>query len=228
MKKKQLPSLFYLTLLAAVTAGCSIQKTDQPKTEPQTTAEPPAAKAEIPLPEMDFGAAEYRILTAAEQWQSDYNAENTGDIIDDIIFQRNKNVEERYNIKLEYQIKNGWNAGVEEVRTALTGSVMGGTAEYDLMVGSVSYVSPRAVENLFRDLYDCDELDLSQPWWYPSINKEMEICGKLFLGAGSFGIATMDSAVMTYFNKQLVEDFHLDNPYQIVAEGKWKNMIYLD
>lgn len=224
--KKHFSIFLCLSVLAASLAGCGGDGTEQPAsgtqsdTRPKET-EPLETEIPNPLPEIDFGAAEYRILTAAEQWQDDYVAENDGDAINDVVYQRNRDVEDRYNIKLIYQVFNGWNAGLNDVTTALTGSVMGGTAEFDLMVGSVSYVAPRALENVFMNLYDCKELDLSQPWWYQSINDEMELCGKLFIGAGSLGLATMDGAVITYFNKQLVQDYDLGNLYQTVLDGQW-------
>lgn len=223
MKRTLSVSLLLSLLLSASMIACGGSETTNPNesalvTEPETEAV--ETEAIIPLPEIDYGGVNYKILTAAEQWQGFYNADQTGDQVDDVVFARNKAVEERYNITLDYVVYNGWSAGTKDVKTALTGSVMGGTAEYDLMVGTVSYTTPYISDNLFMDLYQCD-VDFSNPWWYQDINAELELRGKLYVAAGSYGLQSVSNAVVTFFNKNLVSDFDLDDPYQLVKDGRW-------
>ena len=218
--KKQLSSILCLSLLAASMASCGSEGTKQPITEEQTTV-PVVTEELVPLPEADFGGTDFKILTAAEQWQYLYTAEQSGEAIDDAVFNRNRAVEERYNITLDYQVYNGYNAGKEAVRSALTGSVMGGSAEYDLMVGGVAYISAYAAENLYSDLYAFDVLQLDQPWWFADVNAEIELLGHLYLGSGYYGMLSVENAVVTYFNKQVADDHNMENMYSLVLDGKW-------
>lgn len=218
--KKQISTILCLSLLAAVMASCGSEGTEQPATEEQTTV-PAVTEETIPLTEADYAGTDIKILTAAEQWQYLYITEQTGDVIDDAVFERNRAVEERYNVKLDYQVYNGHNAGKEAVRAALTGSVMGGSAEFDLMVGGISYITPYAVENLFADLYTFDTLKLDQPWWFSYINEELDLNGRLYLGSGYYGMLSMENAVVTFFNKQVAEDNGIEDIYAIVNNGTW-------
>lgn len=223
MKRTISATLLLSLLLSASMTACGGSETTNPNesapvTEPETEAV--ETEAIIPLPEIDYGGANYKILTAAEQWQGFYNAEQTGDSIDDAVYARNRSVEERYNIALDYVVYHGLGAGTKDVKTALTASVMGGTAEFDLMVGTVSYTTPNISDNLFMDLNQSG-VDFTQPWWYRDINAELEIGGRLYVAAGGFGLQTVSNAVVTYFNKKLIGDFDLDDPYQLVKDGKW-------
>ena len=218
--KKQITSILCLSLLAAAMASCASDGTEPTVTETQTEAQTETAEV-IPLPEADYGGENIKILTAAEQWQYLYVSEQTGEAIDDAVFNRNRTVEERYNVKLDYQVYNGYNAGKEAVRSALTGSVMGGSAEFDLMVGGVSYISAYAAENLYTDLYSFDVLQLDQPWWFADVNAEIELLGHLYLGSGYYGMLSVENAVVTYFNKQVAEDHNMENMYSLVLDGKW-------
>ena len=219
--KRNISMMLCLSLIAASAVSCAGGSDQTPTETQQTTTEPVVTEEVIPLPEADFGAADFKILTAAEQWQSFYTAEQTGEPIDDAVFNRNRAVEERYNVNLDYQVYNGYNAGKEAVRTAITGSVMGGSAEFDLMVGGVSYVTPLTMDNVFTDLYQFDVLAFDQPWWYSYINNELELCEKLYLGSGAYGMLATANAIVTYFNKQVAENHNMEDLYTLVNDGKW-------
>lgn len=223
MKRTISATLLLSLLLAASMTACGGDNVTTPnETDPVSApgTEVTATEKVIPLPEADYNAATYKILTAAEQWQGFYNAEQTGDAVDDAVFARNKAVEERYNITLDYVVYNGHGAGTKDVKTALTASVMGGSAEFDLMVGTVSYTTPYISDNLFMDLYNTD-VDFSKAWWYQDINTELELGGKLYVAAGGYGLQAVSNAVVTYFNKKLIGDFDLEDPYQLVKDGNW-------
>ena len=220
--KRTITAALLLTLLlsASMTACASTETTEPSDSTSASESGTVPTEAVIPLPEIDYGGTNYKILTAAEQWQGFYNAEQTGDAVDDAVFARNKAVEERYNITLDYVVYNGHSAGTKDVKTALTASVMGGSAEFDLMVGTVSYTTPYITDNLFMDLYNTG-INFSEPWWYQDINEELELGGKLYVAAGGYGLQAVSNAVVTYFNKKLVADFDLEDPYQLVLDGKW-------
>ena len=189
-------------------------------TEPETTKE---AETELSdnLPDADYGGTTVTILTAAEQWIQYYDSELTGDVVNDAVYERNKAVEERFNVSLNYSVFNGYSAGMAPVKTALSGSVMGGTGDYDLMVGSVSYVTPLISGGLFSDLNKSDYLDFSRPWWYGYVNEQIEIDGRLYLGASAYGLLSTAWADVTFFSKVLVNDYELPDLYQLVNDVSW-------
>ena len=218
--KKHFSLFLCLSMLAVSLAGCGGEGTETVQTAPQTETSV-VTEAVIPLQEADYAGVDFKILTAAEQWQHFYTAEQDGDTINDATFARNRAVEERYHINLDYQVYNGYSAGAEAVRTALTGSVMGGSAEFDLMVGGISYITPYVMDNLFCDLYTFDALQLDQPWWFSDVNQEIEISERLYLGSGYYGMLTMANAVVTFFNKQVALNHNLEDLYDVVNRGTW-------
>ena len=214
--------LAMLVCLSGIACGDS-QPTDKDTdtVTQDTTSEETTSKWLDSLPDKDMEGAEFNVLTAAEQWQYFYNAEETGDIVNDSVYARNRTVEERFNCKINYQVYDGFVAGTSDVKNALMGSVMGGTMDFDLMVGSVAYVFPLIESNLFTDLRSCEQIAFDSPWWFNKINDEFMIADHLFLGASAFGTLNTAWSVVTYFNKNVAENFEIDNLYDTVLQKKW-------
>ena len=189
-----------------------------PAEEPETEAE---TEIKDNLQEKDYEGRTISLLTSAEQWQAFYNSEQTGEVINDAVHQRNLTVEERFGVALDYQVFNGYGAGMADVKTALSGSVMSGGNDYDLLVGSSSYVVPLVADRLLADMSKAEYIDLSAPWWFSYINEELEIAGMLPLAAGSFGMTNYAWATVTFFGKNLIDEYQLEDPYTLVQEGRW-------
>jgi len=191
---------------------------DMEETETETEAE---TIPQDSLPEKDFGGRTVQVLTAAEQWSYFYEAEQTGNVMDDAVYARNLAVEERFKVDIEHALMNGYTAGMSQVKAALSGSVMSGGNDYDLVTGCSLYVISLLTDKLMADLNHVDYLDLSQPWWMSNINKEVEIGNQLFFGAGYYGTLNIAWSVATFFNKDLITKYNLEEPYDKVLEGKW-------
>ena len=202
------------------TGNLPSDETTAAETETETTEET-VTEISDNLPEMDYESIDYNVLAAAEQWIEFYESELTGEVIDDAVYKRNLAVEERFDIKLKYNVYNGYYAGLGSVKTALSGSVLSGSGDFDLMVGGISYVTRHIANNLYTDLNKLNYLDFSQPWWYDYVNDELEIFDRLYLAAGQYGMLSTVNAVVTFFNKQMMIDYNLGNMYDIVKSGEW-------
>ena len=225
---KKLLAYILAVCLSLPLAACGGESAAPAQTEGAPSSQPEGAAAETteaetlpPIPQGDFGGAEFSILAACEQWQNFYTAEQTGDVVNDAVYERNRLLEENYNIKLNYRIFNGYTAGMADVSTALSGSVMGGSGDYDMLIGSVSYVSPHISAGLLSDLHQYSQIDLSQPWWYQYADDQLEVAGRQYLASGAAGLNTVAWSIVTFFNKNLVADYNLENLYDTVKAGKW-------
>lgn len=199
------------------TAVTTAADSDAPETE--LTAE---SDLKSTLIKKDFGGAEYKILAAAEQWKSQVTAEEeNGEILNDAIYYRDRNVEEDYNVNLEYEVVNGYYAGKETVRTKLHGSVMAGDAAYDLFTGNTAYLCERILDGLFMNQADLDPLDFEHPWYYNNVNKNITVSGKLFVSSGGFNFSNESESWCTIFNKEMLDSFGLESPYDKVYNGSW-------
>ena len=146
MKKAlRLMVITLLTVQILVSCGGMDHGTPKDPTDTTTDAESTtAAETSIldSLPERDYEGTEYTILAPIEQVVTKYLVEDmTGENLSDAIYKRNKDVEEMYNIRFNYDVVNGYAAGMSDVHKRLTGSVLAGDCTYDLFVGSSAYVS---------------------------------------------------------------------------------------
>lgn len=173
------------------------------------------------LPDKDFGGRTIQVLTAAEQWAAFYEAEQTGNTVDDAVYLRNLTVEERFNVDLVHYIMDGYGAGMSDVKATLSDSVMSGDTDFDLVTGGAVYVTNLTTEKLLKDLYTLDYLNLSAPWWLSHVNQEAELGNTLLLGAGYYGTSCIASAMGLFFNKAFIDKYGLEEPYQKVLDGVW-------
>ena len=175
------------------------------------------------LPEADFGGHTYNILTfgvnGSYEWEQvdlTCEEENSGDVIGDAVFRRNKAVEERYNITL-----NEVHLYDSAFGSALSKEIKAGTDEYDL-------ISPRVIDSAgymssgyFLNLFNVDYVDLEKPWYDQNSVKEMSIDHKLFIVLSDALLSDDNATTITIFNKQIIKDNGLQDPYALVKEGKW-------
>ena len=71
------------------------------------------------------------------------------------------------------------------------------------------------------NLNTVDTLDLAAPWWDQVTKENYEIGGRLYMLHGSLQLMYLEGMWVMMFNKQLVTDYGLDNPYELVKSGSW-------
>ncbi len=225
MKRTISATLLLSLLLAASMTACgneekpsSISDSAAPETtqEITTVVDPKAG-----LPKADFEGETFTVLAGIEAWQTDYVAEETGDILNDAVYARNIAVEEMYNINLVYDVKNGYTAGTAEMSKALQNSVMAGDVTYDLLLACTAYTGTYIMQGVLSDLNQKEHLDFTDAWWYHNVISEMSVGEKLYIASGGAAINALSSAWGIFFNKEILNSLQLDNPYALVNEGKW-------
>lgn len=174
------------------------------------------------LPERDYGGAEYAILAAVEQDATKFCVdEQTGDKLSDAIYNRNKEVEDMYNIIFNYDVVDGYMAGMSEVHNRLTGSVLAGDCTYDMYVQNSAYVSQLILEGLFADMNSDKNFDFDGAWWHKQTNENLMINDRLYIASGFYGVGTLTESWCMLINKELADDLNLESPYQSVSDGTW-------
>ena len=71
------------------------------------------------------------------------------------------------------------------------------------------------------DLNTVPTLDLSHSWWNQNAVREMNLFGVQYAALGDVNIYNKGAPIVTYFNKQMITDYKLDDPYDLVDSGKW-------
>ena len=177
MKKKRAFSMMLAALLA-VLAACGGEAPAVDTTAGDTTAaestEPVTTALTANLPEKDFGGFEFRVLHDVKGWGTysqealDFESE-TGDVLTDALYRRNRKVEEEYNFVFKEIIS-------DNVQSDITNSIMAGDDSYD--VGMIVY-GWAAGTDLLMDFHEIPYIDLTKPWWDQNVVEQLSVGGKL-------------------------------------------------
>ncbi|MCL2096832.1 MAG: hypothetical protein FWH10_08020 [Oscillospiraceae bacterium] len=171
------------------------------------------------LPEgLDFGGQTLTVFAA--NIHEVYSEGEDGDIINDAIFQRNRAVEERLNLKINAIESPPWNE-YETTLNLIRRSVLASDHAYDLIYGWSALMPHLSVENLFMDLNETPHLDLGAPWWNQSIINESTIAGELHFIVGDTALSLMQCYSAMLVNNELQKEYALPDIYDVVFDGKW-------
>ena len=166
----------------------------------------------------DYQEYEFRILYFAgyDGQEKDFVAEGfTGEVLNDRVFEKNKIVEETYNIKLQLStMANG------EIPQFVRNNSIAGDSPYDVYGINRSGMA-LCTEGHFLDVNSLDDIDTTKEWWDPKWVSEMSIYGSLFSLVGDFSISTLQSVSCLCFNKDLFTNNGLEYPYELVKKGEW-------
>lgn len=181
------------------------------------TAETVRASHGLDLEALDFGGKPYRAMTYNGSVFAYYffADEETGDVMNDAIYARRRNVEEALNVTLEHELK----PGHVEVAKALRTAVEAGEDAYDqVILHCIEGVSVSASSGYLYNLDELPYVNMTAEWW----NKEQ--MDALRLGEHTF-YAVNDYMIpypfILYFNREFVRNLDLTDPYEAVAAGTW-------
>ena len=139
--------------------------------------------------------------------------EETGDVLEDAIYKRNKKIEEMYN----FTIKTDEVGNVADVISKL---VQSGDTTYDIFAqqeGASGSFLP-----YISDWNNIPGLNLDEPWWNPAATSVYELDGKQTALAGNMTLSAASRAVCMVFNKKIwsqIGDQDTDL-YGLVRDGK--------
>ncbi|MCL2814250.1 MAG: hypothetical protein FWD23_06595 [Oscillospiraceae bacterium] len=231
---KKLPAAFILApMIIVLLFGLSCSKTDGsiPANDNAVTN---ADLADVPgetipsnqrqsvkdgLPDgLDFGGMDFNMFYVYWSMYPSYYfvEEEIGEAFNDAIYRRQKNVEERLNVKFNY-VSQGSTNSANVVSEELRKTVLAGTDEYQLMFSHCIYGNPEAVGYL-QNWNTIPYVDFARPWWNQQMNKELSVRNVLLMAVSDLII--FDPNVI-FFNKGMIRDFSLENPYSLVNSGKW-------
>ena len=201
--------------------GTTTNSDDSGGENPQGEAETEPIEYTAEADTFDWGGKEFTILvndTVNTTWLDvDFtHEEQNGDPINDAVYKRNLAVEEMFNIKI-VPIPVGQGDHVARIRKA----VKAGENAYDVAFNTPFDNATLSQEGSLYDLFDIPNLDLSQPWWDQNSINDLSIGNKLYMVTGDIGTMYRKSAGIILFSKQMMQDYGLGDPYQLVTDKKW-------
>lgn len=173
-----------------------------------------------PLPDVKFNGETVTLLVRSE-FVYEFLNEQTGDVVDDAVFARNSQIEEMYDINLEVVDLPGSFSQRQSFIDSFTSDILAGDGNYDIIASAANYMLQQIPNGYFTNLYELPYVDLSGDWWTQGYVDNLTIDGSLYLTTGSASINLIENMGVMFFNKQMIGDYGLDSPYDLVKSGSW-------
>lgn len=194
---------------------------DVVETEPEETL---FALSDIPE-DLRFDGETVKIL----YWNDVPNVEffvedQTGESVNDAIYKRNLNVQERFGITLEYSgTKGDFNNQSSFVNTCVN-STQSGSDAYDIFCGYSMTGATLMTQGVAQDLTEYDVMEFDKPWWPKSLIDKASVNGGIYFASGDISTNFIHMMYLTMFNKNMLMDVHnltADEIYTLAYDGLW-------
>ena len=151
---------------------------------------------------------------STEIWYSEDNA----DALIHAVFTRNLLTEDLLKVKITPL----WGGNTYEVADQVKTLVKAGGDEMDLVHNSQFKTLPQAMENYFYNLYGIEGFDVKADWWDQEyVDTFTYRKNQLYTIVGDYLTLDDYSTSVLFYNKNVVENYHLDDPADFVDAGTW-------
>ena len=239
MKQKNiiLLSTFLLILLSFILAitACSnnsinrIEKKDSADSDQtiETTTEDEGVDAKgfirdnIP-DDLNFNGQQVKILYWEDVRKPEFYIEEAiGEIVNDAVYERRLAVESRLGVGLAFTGTPGNYDNQQNFVATAQNDILAGTGDYDIIAGYSMAIATLAYKRCTLNLLDYDIIDFDMPWWPDSLIKEARIGDCLYFASGDISPKLLYQMYGIFFNKNMIQSYRIENPYDLVSAGKW-------
>ncbi len=136
------------------------------------------------------------------------------DIMNKALYNREMKVEEYLGVNITYEHV----ATINDVLPAITTAISTNDDLYQIALNHcLNNNASMIMDGQVIDMYELD-IDFTGEWFNQKSNDGLEVDGKQFFCISDYMLPDPN---VVLFNKKLIEDNHLDDPYQLVRDGKW-------
>ncbi|MCI8387901.1 MAG: hypothetical protein HFE63_05480 [Clostridiales bacterium] len=222
---KRILSILLLAAMLTSAAACGDTSADNPppddsSSDLSTTDEIVDDSPKLAIQKEDNDGKEFTILLPTHA-RYEYDVEQTGDIVDDAIFNRNQAVEELLGIDFNFVVIDGhWDQRATFINT-ITNDILSDNGEYDLISGLLPALATSTQEGYYVEGRDLEYCNFDNPWWIQDMYDRFAIEDKLFEFVGDASLTVYKELGVVYFNKRIFDNYGLENPYDLVRSGDW-------
>lgn len=220
--KQKISVLLLLAMLASlVSCGSELDVTPtttagEETTEAETTPTSPIASY---LPDTNLDGFELRVACArANNGKDFWSDEANGEVVNDAVYDSVRAVNEKFNAKLTPVF---YDTNPTEVLTYALPIIQAGDDVFDLLQGHDGMMWNTSLEGYFTDIRSLKYQDFSQPWYPKNANDAYEINGKQYVFSSYLSYSSLSMSKVIFMNKDLINDFGLELPYDDICAGKW-------
>lgn len=231
--KKIISVLLLVSMLIAATAcgSDSVESTnndpvyDQQENVNEQTTEPLPADLRDDLPALDLEGS--TVAISVEDYgnytaQDIYIETENGDVVDDAVHTKNRNVEERLNVKLDFLAFTHYWDDRAKYQQYIQSSIFAGDGAFDLIYGLGYFIPGFVTDGILADMSELPYIDLSKRWWNSCFMDASSVDGKYYFITGDASLTLIKNMYCIYFNRDMLERLSIDkNLYELVDSEKW-------
>ncbi len=215
--KKRLISAVILASMMLSLAACGTAKDPDKNTGDTTPADTTSEKDLLPagIEQQNY---EGTVNILMPDWALYQNYFDPGDDLTDImnkaLFNRELKVEEYLGVDITYEHV----VNIHAVPPALSAAISTNDDLYQIVLNHCINNNATFITNGY--LADMNEMDIdfTGEWFNQSANEALDVYGKQYYCVSDYMIPDPN---VFLFNKTLIENNHLEDPYQLVRDGKW-------
>jgi hypothetical protein len=169
----------------------------------------------IGIEDMDGYNFRMYLRPGAKMEEDQYVEEETGNIINDAVYRRNKTVESLFNVKI---------TGIVSTQTKAddaVNTILAGDDQFDVILPHSRAAFQYAIQNTLVNFNEVKTIDQTKEWWSKDILDSANINGHLYVLDGDIQTHRLEYGFTMYFNKRIFDELGLDYPYQKALNGEW-------
>ena len=179
-------------------------------------------------PTLNFGGETVSIF-AWEHTLPEFDVEEqSGNIVEDAVYNRNARTEERLGVELEFTLEKGNNTAFKDFCQTLSNTISVGEGAYDLIGCYLRSAGVLTLEHLLVDLLEVEHLDFEKPWWSDTLLELNTINNRLYFISGDIASTLIYQMMFIVYNNDVGEELNLTNPQAIALEGKWTQELLIE
>lgn len=161
---------------------------------------------------------EFTFLTRDDTKDQFYIEEMTGDLLDDLLYNRNIVVADDFGIEFVY-----YDMPYAGVNDTMRLQVTSGLDDYDVFTGHKYSFGACAQNNYCYNLGTITSMDLTGEWWDQSCYENLTIEGKTYLITGDIDPKSMLTSSCIVFNKKMMAELgkSVDELNELTDNGGW-------
>ncbi len=219
--------LLALCLIVPLSASCSGNK----GTEKDTKAGEQGTKKQDesvttdgePIAQIDMDGYTYRVNVRSAQtgnksfptidfWVAQEEADAND--VSSAVYSRNEYIQARYNCIIE-QV---WSAS--DQYSEMINAYYGGTT-YEGAILLAKSAATLATNGILIDLAGLKRVNLENSYYDQNAVEQLTMSGALYYVSGDMNVSTLDNAAVTIFNKNMIKNYEIESPYDMVRDGTW-------
>ncbi len=194
------------------------------KTEPDETDAPPVdlfegrLNVDDGLPETSFNGRDFRFLVDEKYAYQLYSEDTSGVGLDFEIYERNRRLEDRFDVKISTKDSLGKESQDLLTMYAQVGEHITEVCAYEQTMGNTP-----AIYFCWANWKDIPYLNFDQPWWNKASIENLIINDYCFNIAGDLSLSAMQYTWCLAFNMNLMENWGYPSEmlYDLVWDGEW-------